>query len=389
LFARSTSVWSLAAPPATDSENGGAIRHFWAEADNPLAHILDGPHSTKSLGELSPIVLYGAPRVGKSLLARALVYHLERSSDRPASSGARAVRNPGGRVRHAPTAAIWTSFDFRRRVTAALETRTLGQLFAQILAYPCWVLDDLDELAASRSAQERMIELLDKLAGAGRLVLITCRGWQRRVEWLDARLASRLSAGLAVHISPASLEVRREIIQQLARDQMLTLDAQSIDRLAGEHRVPVERLATRIRHLGGPAAAASLEETPRSVSGRGWLAQMELLGKLVARSCKVRSSDLCSASRRQRLVRARGIVTFIAREHLGLSWSAIGRWLGNRDQSTVRHAYQAAQARIACDAALAGQCEDLATELLAAVKRLPSAGRGKTRRKRVSPRPSR
>jgi len=67
---------------------------------------------------------------------------------------------------------------------------------------------------------------------------------------------------------------------------------------------------------------------------------IKLIQKRVAKKFSLKLSDLKSASRKQTVVLARGIAIFLTRSLLGTSFVKIGYAFGNRDHSTVLHAYQ-------------------------------------------------
>lgn len=55
-------------------------------------------------------------------------------------------------------------------------------------------------------------------------------------------------------------------------------------------------------------------------------------------------ADILSHSRLAYLVRARQAVCYVARDKLGLSYAAIGRRVGGRDPTTIKHACTTAEA---------------------------------------------
>lgn len=60
----------------------------------------------------------------------------------------------------------------------------------------------------------------------------------------------------------------------------------------------------------------------------------------VARHFGLSSNDLKSASRAQATSLPRQIAIYLARKHLGMSFSEIGRHFGGRDHTTVLHSYR-------------------------------------------------
>jgi chromosomal replication initiator protein len=70
------------------------------------------------------------------------------------------------------------------------------------------------------------------------------------------------------------------------------------------------------------------------------LRSLPKIAKLVAKQFQVKLSDLLGPSRRQSVVRARGVAIYLARVLLRLSLEEIGRYFGRRDHTTVLHSWR-------------------------------------------------
>ncbi|HEX2473484.1 MAG TPA: helix-turn-helix domain-containing protein, partial [Lacipirellulaceae bacterium] len=86
---------------------------------------------------------------------------------------------------------------------------------------------------------------------------------------------------------------------------------------------------------------------------------------LVARHYSVQQKLLKSNSRKQRLVRARATVIYLARELSDASYEQIGRALGGRDHTTIMHNFRKVQRERQHDFAMQETLEDLRRILLA------------------------
>ena len=71
---------------------------------------------------------------------------------------------------------------------------------------------------------------------------------------------------------------------------------------------------------------------------------MEQLSRIiatrVAAEMQVKLADLKGHSRKQTIVQARAIAIYLNRKLLGSSFTKIGAMFGNRDHSTIMHAYR-------------------------------------------------
>src|SRR5690606_34848181 len=106
------------------------------------------------------------------------------------------------------------------------------------------LLDDLQQVAGMARPQEELLRALDALVLAGGQVVIAADRPPHEIPALDARLASRLSAGLTVDVAAPDEAMRGEILRQLAADAGASLEPQLVGALA---RLPIDN----VRELGG------------------------------------------------------------------------------------------------------------------------------------------
>jgi chromosomal replication initiator protein len=75
------------------------------------------------------------------------------------------------------------------------------------------MLDDVHLLANKERSQEELFHLYNVLLGSQRQLIFTLLSPPREVDGLDARLVSRLEAGLVATITPPDRELRRAIVR--------------------------------------------------------------------------------------------------------------------------------------------------------------------------------
>ena len=89
----------------------------------------------------------------------------------------------------------------------------------------------------------------------------------------------------------------------------------------------------------------------------------EELVAVVAQAYGLSSGQICGRSRSQGVVEARQVAMHLLREAHGLSYSAIGKEVGDRDPTTVRHALKRVGARMAESVTLRRHIELLVARL--------------------------
>ena len=93
--------------------------------------------------------------------------------------------------------------------------------------------------------------------------------------------------------------------------------------------------------------------------------QLQSITKRVSKYFNLRSAELKGKTRQQRVVRARGVAMFLARQLTANSLETVGRHFGNRDHTTVLHACRKTESLIEEDPSIRQAVEDLKTELTA------------------------
>ena len=166
-----------------------------------------------------------------------------------------------------------------------------------------------------------------------------------------SQLTSRLLGGLCLPVNPPGPAGRHEIIRDLATINQLNLTEDAIQLLVDLLNVTVPKLdhffaqakitliAKDQQNLNAPIDAAKLTQLFKKTDVE--IDQLsKLIIKLVAAEFHLKPSELKSNSRKQTIVLARGVAIYLSRILLGTSFLKIGSYFGNRDHSTIMHAFR-------------------------------------------------
>lgn len=299
---------------------------------------------------LSPLVFYGPAGSGKTHLAEGLAAWWR--SARPRS----AVQ-------------VTTAREFADRLSAVARRGELEKWRGGLRGAELLVIEDVQQLATRRAAQQELWHLLDAAADRGSLVVLTLRGLPSQVQGLLAGLRGRMTAGLVVPLSLPSPATRRALVERLAKARGLQLPARLLAQLADQYGTTVEALCSALAELEGLAGDGPLDaerwrrlmaasRTRQSLTLRG-------IATNVAKYFRLRLADLKSASRRQSIVQARGVAIYLARQLTDQSLQQIGSYFGGRDHTTVLNGYRRIERLSKRDPALRVAVEELTEQVLA------------------------
>lgn len=306
---------------------------------------------SESVRTLESLLLYGPTGTGKSLLANILA---ERWHSQPGN----------GRVQ------VWTGSDFARAVAHAIDTDGLDDFRHRLNQLRLVIIDGIEELAGKSTAQLEICQYLDRLPEFENRILFTARRLPGEIGGLNPRFVSRLSSGLAIPMTAPGPAARRILLTRLARLHGIQFHESAIDLLADgmPGLLPLhctvlqmnQLLLALAQRIAGQVQAVSVEQLQSSFEKvDNEIPRLRAICKEVASLFGVRLNDLTGPSRRQGVVRARGVAIYLCRQLTRMSLDAIGAEFGGRDHTTVMHACRKTEELLSIDGALRDAIEKM------------------------------
>lgn len=342
--------------PLYDGVSGRAGPRLRSAA-GPLSEFIAGPENAalnvavqailERNRRFHPICFYGSSGLGKTHLVRGLVHRLNGAASRN--------REPAE-----PIAKSMPGADFARAITDAMQTDSLDELRQSFASLQVFALDNLDELKTKPHAQQELCTLTDIFAARGAMLIVTSRGAPAESSEYSPALLSRLAAGLILPIERPSEPTCRAYLARLVGHIGESLTEFEIEQLAKLCvNQPTGRIDTILARYGNFVLAADIDDPERRLAQ--FLEEddqadpdptMKQIAAQTARLFQVTQRDLCGPTRRQAVVKARGVAMFVARKLIGESLGSIGRYFG-RDHTTVMHACKRTESLIEQDAFVA------------------------------------
>lgn len=307
--------------------SGGArttsLQEFVAGPENCLAPVAVADLLSANLGD-QPLVLYGPTGIGKTLLSLGMAARWQQQHEES-------------------TPLVTTGADYVREFGDAARRYAVRPFSSRLVDAPLLVIDDLDPLIDRLPAQEQLNSILDQRSIKARPTIITMRRAPAAPGRLQPTLASRLSAGLVVPLSMPGEAARRVILLRLAELLGVDLPERVAQHLAAALAVPATQLRGALLELAILAKGANQpinEELANTLLARllGNRPTIRQIASATSRYLGVKLAELRGPTRRQSVVRARGIAMLLCRELTEDSLSQIGSHFGGRDHTTVMHA---------------------------------------------------
>ena len=210
------------------------------------------------------------------------------------------------------------------------------------------LIDDIQFIGGKDRVQEEFFHTFNTLHEEGKQIIISSDKAPKDIPLLEDRLKSRFEWGLLADLSNPDYETRLAILRKKAQDENIIVDDHILSNIAN-------KIDSNIRELEGVfnkiVAIASLNNEPISIElaektinefkqQSEKVISADFIKETVAKYFNVNKDDLASDKRSNDITFPRQIAMYLCREVANLSFPKIGDEFGNRDHSTVMHAYK-------------------------------------------------
>lgn len=296
---------------------------------NELAHaaaqaVVENPGTS-----FNPLFLYGGVGLGKTHLLQAIGNEI---------------------VKHHPEKTILytTCESFTRDFVQSVKSGFKDNFLEKYRSIDILLIDDIQFIAGKTETQEQFFHVFNTLHQNNRQIVLTADRAPKAIPTLEARLQSRFEWGMIADINPPDLETRVAILEMKMHERSLILDKIILNHIASTIQSNVRELEGCLNRI---IVFHELNHTrPTIESVKELLVQNQpkprlnalsskQLIKTVAEYFEIEIEQLTGQSRKKELVVPRQIVMYLMREEMKASFPYIGSELGNRDHTTVMHAY--------------------------------------------------
>jgi len=300
------------------------LDEFVVGSGNRMAHAAAVEMVQSAGSAFNPLVIHGAVGLGKTHLLEGIVQGLR-------------ARNPGMKV------IMVTAESFTNGFLDAMRTGSLSAFRAKYRGAGALLVDDVHFLAAKRATQDEFLHTFNALIAEGAAVVLVSDRHPRQVAKLTDELATRFVAGMVVKVEAPDPPTRRAILKAKAEARGVDVPEAVLHYVADHMRSSVRELEGALHSLIAHATLAgkrldlalakgALRDTIRHTAQAVALRDVE---RAVCQLFSVDAEALKSEGRARAIAYPRMVAMYLARKHVGVAYSEIGRHFGGRNHSTV------------------------------------------------------
>ena len=302
--------------------------NFAVSSTNQMAHAAAMAVSKSAGQAYNPLFLYGGVGVGKTHLMQAVAQEI-------------LLKTPQIKVIYC------TSEDFTNEIVNAIRSKATDQFKNKYRSARLLLVDDIQFIAGKDRAQEEFFHTFNSISRVGGQVILTSDRRPDEIDKLEDRLRSRFEGGLAIDIQSPDFELRTAILLIKAQQKKIKLPMDVAQLVAGNITSTRKlegmlfRLIAKMKTTGQPItpemASAILGQNSETNNVPRRVVRPKEVLSAVANHYDLKIADLTGPRRPKTIAEARQISMYLLKSDLNLPYVEIGRFLGNRDHTTIMY----------------------------------------------------
>ncbi len=286
-----------------------------AVAENPAKTIFN------------PLFIHGASGVGKTHLANAIGLRIK-------------DKFPEKRVLYV------SAHLFQIQYTDSVRNNTTNDFINFYQTIDVLIIDDIQEFAGVVKTQNTFFHIFNHLHQNSRQLILTSDTAPALLQGMEDRLLTRFKWGMVAELERPTVELRKDILRNKIKRDGLNFPPEVINYIA-------ENVDDSVRDLEGIVISIMAHSTIYNKD-----IDMSLVKRIIKKVVRTENKTVTidqilnatcsylhieaklihSKSRKQEVVQARHIAMYLSKEFTEYSTTKIGKFIGNRNHSTVIHA---------------------------------------------------
>jgi chromosomal replication initiator protein len=311
-------------PLAGVSHLKGKLEDFVVGPSNEMAvaavrHVIENPAS-----DYNPLFLHGGCGLGKTHLLHAVCNGLTE-------------RQPQLRWRYV------TGEEFTNDYVYAIKAHEKDAFNSRYRHLDALIIDDVHFLANKRATQEEFLHTFKAIDAAGKQIVLASDAHPKMIGHFSESLVSRFVSGIVLRVESPDLHVRVGVLWQRAKRLKVDISESVIMHIAENFLANIRELEGALLKVvalaqvtGQPITLSLAERAIRDlVRQTAPVVMLSDIESVVAIFFGLTPADLHTSRKSRTIALARGIAMYLARKHTDMSFPEIGRFMGNKNHSTV------------------------------------------------------
>lgn len=321
-------------PPITPAKSTSLLNprytfdNFVVSSNNNLAHAASLAVAEAPAEVYNPLYIYGGVGLGKTHLMHSIAQFIE--------------QNYNYKVMYVQ------SEKFTNELIEAIRhgTNTPPEFREKYRNVDVLLIDDIQFIIGKERTQEEFFHTFNALYDAKKQIVISSDKPPKDLATLEERLLSRFEWGLIVDMQSPDFETRMAILKKKVELNNFSIDDELLKYIATNIKSNIRELEgslTKIIALSRlqkrEIDTALAEEALKDIisPNQKKAVTTDLIINVIAEHFEITTSELFSDNRSRNIAFPRQISMYLCRKLTSVSFSEVGKIMGNRDHSTILH----------------------------------------------------
>ncbi len=234
------------------------------------------------------------------------------------------------------------------------------------------LIDDLQFLSGKKSTQEELLHILNTFVAENKVIVFTGDRALNDLENIDKRLLSKISAGFVTKINNPNKQLLARIVYTRFQNININLSEywlRTIINTISSIR-DIEGVLSKFNALKSINQKYDFDNLMHVIlndfvqkPNSGKKIDIKFILDVVADYYDVKKADIKSSTRSKKVVRARQVVMYIAKEYTSESLDKIGKEAANRNHATVIYSIKSIESLLKTDDSLIKDLEFIKSQL--------------------------
>lgn len=327
---------------------------FVVGSNNRMAHAASLAVAESPAEVYNPLFIYGGVGLGKTHLMHSIANFILKN-------------NPSTRVMYVSSEKF--TYELIESIRNKNRTDTnMSEFREKYRNNDVLLIDDIQFIVGKEGTQEEFFHTFNALHDAKKQIIISSDRPPKDFNTLEERLVSRFEWGLTVDIQSPDYETRVAILNKKEEMEGYNIDDEVIKYIANNIKSNIRELEGALTKI---VALAKLdnkeinlklaEEALKDMISPNAAREIspEMIIQVVAEHYKCSPTDIASKKKNKEIVYPRQIAMYLCRTMTDCPLQMIGKYLGNRDHTTIIHGKEKIERDLVGNEALANTIEIL------------------------------